>query len=98
MLRILGLFFAALAALALWADISDAGSGAAIDFASLGQRWAELHQPSLIGLQSGLENRVDPELFFTYVLPVLEIPAAGVAAGLSLVCALLWALTRRRRG
>ncbi|MEC9431942.1 MAG: hypothetical protein VYD87_03450 [Pseudomonadota bacterium] len=96
MLRILGLIFTALAALALWADIRDAGQGAAIDFVSLGARWAQIHQPSLIGLQSGLENRVDPDLFFAYVLPVLEAPAAGVAAGLALLFGLLWAATRRR--
>ena len=78
-MRLAGLVLLALAAAALAADLL-AGGGVA----SLGERWAALHRPSLIGLQSGLENRVHPDAFFDWVLPVLELPAAALLAGLGL--------------
>jgi len=94
MLRFIGLAFLTLAAVALFADWR--GSEGGLAFASLGQRWFEVHQTSLIGLQSGLENRVSQTAFFDYVQPVLELPAAGVAAGLGLAFLILGQLRRRR--
>ncbi len=95
MLRLAGIVFLGLAAVALIADVLNAGGG--FGFASIGERWAELHRPSLIGLQSGLENRVSGSIFFDYVLPILQLPAAIAAAVLGLA---LYAIGRavRRRG
>ncbi|MEM6745611.1 MAG: hypothetical protein AAF676_18025, partial [Pseudomonadota bacterium] len=84
MLRYLGWGFIVLTALALLKDAEEGRDGG-FAFASLGQRWSELHQTSLIGLQSGLENRVHPDLFYDYVLPLLENPAAGVFGVLAAV-------------
>ena len=94
MLRLAGIVFLALAALALAADLT--GSGGGFELASIGQRWSELHRPSLIGLQSGLENRVSPTVFFDYVLPALELPAAVVTGVIG--AALLALGAARRRG
>ena len=96
MLRWTGWACLALALLALWRDWAGSGEDG-LALAPLGQRWGELHRNSLIGLQSGLENRVAPGLFFDYVLPVLELPAAVVAGGLGLVLLGLGAALRRRR-
>lgn len=94
MLRLVGLALLAVGAAALWADWSERGEGG-LQTASIAQRWSELHVTSLIGLQSGLENRVHPDLFFDWVLPVLEIPAAPA---LAVAGALLLGLARLRRG
>ena len=79
MLRLLGLIFLGVAVVALAADWMERGEGD-LAVASIAERWFQLHRSSFIGLQSGLENRVNPELYFDYVLPVLELPAAGAAA------------------
>ena len=96
MLRYTGWGFLVLTALAMLKD-AEAGVGGSFSFASLGQRWSEVHQTSLIGLQSGLENRVHPDLFFDYVLPFLELPAAGVFGVLAALCLLPAALLGRPR-
>lgn len=83
-----------LLAVALAALVADLVGGRA---ASLGERWAQLHRESLIGLQSGLENRVHPDLFFDWVLPVLELPAAATFAVLGLALFAVATLLRRRR-
>jgi hypothetical protein len=88
-MRLAGLILVALALVALGADLSQG------EVASLGERWAELHRSSLIGLQSGLENRVHPDAFFDYVLPVLELPAAACLAVPGLALLLLARLRRR---
>lgn len=91
MARIIGLVFLVLTGLALWRDWSDGA------LASLGQRWAEMHRTSLIGLQSGLENRVNADVFFDYVLPVLELPAAAVLAAAAALILLPSLALRRLR-
>ena len=91
-MRLLGLVLVAAAAAALGAD----AVGGSV--ASLGERWAQLHRPSLIGLQSGLENRVHPDAFFEYVLPVLELPAAAALAVPGALLLLAARLRRRARG
>lgn len=88
MLRLLGYLCLGLGLLALWADVTGRTEGGAA-FASIAARWFQLHPTSLIGLQSGLENRVHPDAFFSYVLPVLELPAAGTAAVLGAVMLLV---------
>jgi hypothetical protein len=90
-MRLAALILLALALAALAADL--VGGRAA----SFGERWAELHRGSLIGLQSGLENRVHPDLFFDWVLPVLQLPAAATLAVLGLALFLAGTLARRRR-
>jgi hypothetical protein len=95
MLRAAGLILLGLAAAALAADWLGRGEDG-LAAASIAERWFQLHRPSFIGLQSGIENRVSPELYFDYVLPVLELPAAGVAAILGAVL-LLGARVRGRR-
>lgn len=93
-LRAFGWLFLALAAAALWADWAERGEGG-LTPASIGQRWYEIHETSLIGLQSGLENRVNPDLFFDWVLPVLELPAAPSVAVLGAGFLLVARLGRR---
>ncbi|MEM1314112.1 MAG: hypothetical protein AAGI51_06140 [Pseudomonadota bacterium] len=96
MLRYTGWGFLVLAALAMLKDAEESVNGA-FSFASLGQRWSEVHKTSLIGLQSGLENRVNPDVFFDYVLPFLEFPAAGVFGVAAALCLLPSAFVRGPR-
>lgn len=93
-MRPIALILLAVAALAAVLDRVEGGA------ASLAERWAALHRPSLIGLQSGLENRVHPDAFFDWALPVLELPAAasfGVLGAALLALSLLRSLGRRSR-
>jgi hypothetical protein len=91
MLRFFGILFLVLAAAALWADWRRSSGG--LEPASFAEHWAAVHLDSLIGLQSGLENRVHPAAYLDYVLPVLELPAAPT---LALLGAAMLALARLR--
>lgn len=84
MLRLLGLIFAVLAGIVRAQDMQGEGARAA----ELGELWFEYHKESLIGLQSGLENRISPDAFLA-VEPVLYLPAWMVFAGLA---AVFWGL------
>lgn len=67
----------------------------------LGDVWFDWHKESLIGLQSGLENRISPEAFLA-VEPALYQPAWAVLAGLGgvliLLSMLISAVRLARRG
>jgi hypothetical protein len=93
MSRLLG-SLALLGALAcLWRDYA---AGVLPRLSSLAEVWAALHLDSLIGFQSGLENRLSPDAFLDYVLPVLELPAAPALGALGLLLLALGAALRRR--
>lgn len=62
MLRVLGLLFIGLGATAAALDWSERGEDG-FSFGSIGSFWFRLHKESLIGLQSGIENRVEPRGF-----------------------------------
>ncbi|MEM8752834.1 MAG: hypothetical protein AAGF90_07650, partial [Pseudomonadota bacterium] len=47
--------------------------------------WSDLHRPSLIGLNSFIENMLSPELWDVAVFPALSAPAFVLAAVLALV-------------
>ena len=83
MLRVLGLLFIGLAATAVALDATGREEGAPFGFSSIGDFWFALHRESLIGLQSGIENRVDPGLWAA-VSPALHWPAAPVLGGIGL--------------
>jgi hypothetical protein len=100
MLRLIGVIFmlaAVAAAVRDWRLSADAGR--AFEISPLGDLWFALHKESLIGLQSGLENRISLEAF-SAVAPVLYLPAApllgGIGAGLFVLGVLLRARAARR--
>ena len=93
MLRLVGVLFLLLAAAAAAHDFSQAGD--AFAFSPLGDLWFQLHKESLIGLQSGLENRVSLDAFAT-IEPVLYLPAAPLLGGIGLALFVLGSLLRVR--
>ncbi|MGM0583239.1 MAG: hypothetical protein ACQEUZ_01110 [Pseudomonadota bacterium] len=93
MSRIFGTLLLVLAAAALWADYRSPGG--VLKPASFAERWAEIHLDSLIGLQAGLENRLHPDAWLDYVLPVLELPAAPILAAAGVLLLALGPLWRR---
>jgi hypothetical protein len=92
MLRILSVLFLLAAAGALFHDISVGGEFA---FSPLGDLWFQLHKESLIGLQSGLENRVSLDAFAA-IEPVLYLPAAPLLGGIGLALFVVRSLLRVR--
>lgn len=82
MLRVLGLLFIGLGATAAALDWSERGEDG-FSFGSIGSFWFRLHKESLIGLQSGIENRVEPGLWEA-VASVLQWPAAPTLGGIGL--------------
>lgn len=91
MLRLLGLIFVLLGGLVWWSDTQgeEAAGADAPRLTEFGELWFDLHKESLIGLQSGLENRVSPDAF-QKVEPILYEPASFVIGGFGLA---LWALS-----
>ena len=66
-----------------------------------GALWASINPNSLVGLQSLIENKVDPYLWVDIVLPMLELPAWVIPGGLGIILVLLarpWTAGHRRRG
>ena len=100
MLRLLGLILVAAGGYVWWTDQGNVEvQGVAPRLTEFGELWFDLHKESLIGLQSGLENRVSPEAFQA-VEPILFQPAAYVIGGAGLALwalALVFALLRPRR-
>ncbi|SET72874.1 hypothetical protein [Oceanicella actignis] len=96
-LRLGGLLLIGLAATLAALDLTEKGGGTGRGaFRSLGEFWFAVHRESLIGLQSGIENRADPAIWAA-IEPALHLPAAPVlgAAGVVLL-ALGMALKIRR--
>lgn len=54
------------------------------EWLEIAEIWAQLHRPSLIGLNSYTEKMLSPEIFDNFVLPVLKWPA-GIAFGAAAV-------------
>lgn len=70
---------------------------------SIGAIWASIHSNSLVGLQSLVEKRLDPDpeaptLYFDYVLPVLETPFWLTVAILAFALAIIGFLMQLVRG
>lgn len=66
-----------------------------------GALWASINPNSLVGLQSLIENKIDPDLWVDIVLPMLEWPAWVFPAGLGVLLVLVarpGAARRRRKG
>ena len=66
-----------------------------------GALWASINPNSLVGLQSLIENKIDPDLWVDVVLPMLTRPAWVIPGGLGLILVFLarpWLLGRRRPG
>ena len=66
-----------------------------------GALWASINPNSLVGLQSLIENKIDPDLWVDIVLPMLEWPAWVIPGGLGIILVLLarpWTAGHRRRG
>ncbi len=57
-----------------------------MQFSSIAEGWAELHRPSLIGLNSFTEKTLSPEVWDSYVLPALNWNAALTFTILALIC------------
>jgi hypothetical protein len=96
MLRLLGIVFLLAAAAAAAHDYSQAqAAGEAFAFSELGGLWFQLHKESLIGLQSGLENRVSLEAY-AVVEPVLFLPAAPLLGGIGAALFALGSVLRVR--
>lgn len=93
MLRFFGILFLLLGAVAAGYDYLQTGK--MLEFSALGDIWFDLHKASLIGLQSGLENRVSLQAFST-VSPVLKLPAAPLFGGTGLVLFVLGSLLQIR--
>ena len=64
---------------------------------AIAEIWAELHRPSLIGLNSYTEKMLSPEVFDLFILPVLNWPA-GIAFGLASAVMFLLARIGRKSG
>jgi hypothetical protein len=94
MLRLLGLLFICLGATAAALDWSDRGAEG-FSFASLGSFWFRLHKDSLIGFQSGIENRVQPGLWES-ISAALQWPAAPTLGALGMAFLVLGMLLRIR--
>ncbi len=93
MLRLIGVLLLLLGAAAA---AHDAALGAEeFAFSPLGDLWFQLHKESLIGLQSGLENRVSLDAFAA-VEPVLYLPAAPLLGGVGLAFFVLGSLLKVR--
>ena len=92
MLRLIGVLFLLGAGAAAFHDLQQPGPFA---FSALGDWWFAWHKESLIGLQSGLENRVSLDAFAT-VEPVLYLPAAPLLGGIGLAFFVLGSLLRVR--
>ena len=56
-----------------------------LEFASIAERWAELHRTSLIGLNSFTEKELSPEIWDAYILPALNWPAGLTFTVLAIV-------------
>lgn len=95
-LRLLGLLLLAAGAWVWWSDWSAAADGP-MRLTELGELWFTLHKESLIGLQSGLENRVSPDAF-RIIEPILYEPAAYVLGGLGAVLLALGLASRAAFG
>ncbi len=95
MLRILGLLFVGLGATAAALDFTAQREGG-FEFTSLGGFWFKLHKESLIGLQSGLENRVQPGVWEA-LEPALHWPAAPTLGGLGVALIMLGMFLKVRR-
>ncbi len=66
-----------------------------------GALWASINPNSLVGLQSLIENRIDPDLWVDVVLPMLGWPAWVIPGGLGVILLLLarpWTARHRRPG
>lgn len=66
-----------------------------------GALWASINPNSLVGLQSLIENKIDPDLWVDIVLPMLEWPAWVIPGGLGFILLMLarpWTARHRRRG
>lgn len=86
MFRLLGYVFSLLALAALGYDLWRGPlQEAPFAFTQTAEIWASLHQTSLIGLNSFIENTVSPELWDVVVLPTLTAPAFVLAAVLALI-------------
>ncbi len=94
MLRVLGLLFIGLGATAAALDWSDRGEGG-FSFSPIGSFWFRVHKESLIGLQSGIENRVDPGLWQT-ISPILQWPAAPTLGAIGILFVVLGMLLKIR--
>ena len=75
--KLIGFICAALALGALaWDYWRGPQQGGEMEFSTIAEGWAELHRPSLIGLNSFTEKNLSPEILDAYVLPALNWNAA----------------------
>ncbi len=97
--RFLGWVFGLATAAAAAAHFATAGR-------SIAEIWYQINANSLVGLQSLIEKRLDPNpedptLYFDYVLPVLNLSlwlvVAVLCAVLAIVCFAVGARARKRR-
>ena len=90
MRRFLGVVFALLGLGALGFDLwVGPGSDAPFRSQHIAEIWAQLHRPSLIGLNSSTEQNFGPELWDAVLLPAVSQPAAPVFLGLAILFLLL---------
>ena len=73
--RIIGWILLALSLAILAWDFFGRGEGEAFSAAPLGKRWFQIDAGSLNALQAGVERYVSPELWDSFLFPMLEWPA-----------------------
>ena len=96
MLRLIGVLILACAGYIWWRDMHGPAAETPPRLVEFGEVWFNFHKESLIGLQSGLENRLDPEAFQA-IEPVLYVPFAYVIAAIGFAFVAVSRIRRRIR-
>jgi hypothetical protein len=96
-LRALGWLLLVLAAVAAGRDGLLWYETGALDPLPLGQVWAWVHRDSLLLVEPALVRHVHPALWEWIVFPLLQSPAAAIAAILGIAIAVLAPAPKRRR-
>ena len=98
--RILGWLLAAAAIIVVGRDLMAYWYQGAWSFVATGALWSQLHPDSLLLLQPAIQRHVFafyPEIWDQLFIPLLELPAAAVLAGLALIFLVIFRRRRSRR-
>jgi hypothetical protein len=96
-LRILGFFFLAVAAVFLGWEAVRSGGGESWRIIKAGDLWYWIHPPSLGLLEAGIVRHVSEDFWYDVVFPILELPVWALLGAIGLILLAVSLLVRRRR-